>query len=43
MESLSKNGVHLDLTKVRFVLYQKAIDWVKAKKSMKYVYIDVNC
>lgn len=43
MESLSKNRLHLDLTKVRFVLYQEAIDWVKAKKSVKYVCIDVNC
>ena len=43
MESLSKNRVYLDLTKVRFVLYQKARDCIKAKKSVKYVYVDVNC
>ena len=39
----SKNGVHLDLTKERFRLYQKARDLVKSKESVKYVYVDVNC
>ena len=34
---LSKNGVHLDLTKERLALYQKARDWVKLKKSVKHV------
>ena len=42
-KNLSKNGVHLDLTKERFTLYQKARDLVKSKKFVKYVYADVNC
>ena len=41
-KSLSKNGVHLDLTNERFTLYQKAKDLVKSKKFVKYVYVDVN-
>ena len=42
-KNLSKSGVHLDLTKDRFTLYQKARDVVKSKKFFKYVYIDVSC
>ena len=42
-KSLSKNGLHLDLTKGRFKLHQKARDLVKSKKFVKYVYLDVNC
>ena len=42
-KNLSKNGVHLDLTKERFTLYQKARDLVKSKKFVKYVDVDVNC
>ena len=42
-KNLSKNGMHLDLTKERFTLYQKARDLVKSKKFVKYVYVDVNC
>ena len=41
-KSLSKNGVHLDLTNERFTLHQKAKDLVKSKKFVKYVYVDVN-
>ena len=40
---LPKNGVHLDLIKERFTLYQKARDLVKSKKFVKYVNVDVNC
>ena len=40
---LPKNGMHLDLIKERFTLYQKARDLVKSKKFVKYVYVDVNC
>ena len=42
-KKLSKNGVHLDLTKERFRLYQKARNLVKSKESVKYVYVDVSC
>ena len=42
-KNVSKNGVHLDLTKERFTLYQKTRDLVKSKKFVKYVYVDVNC
>ena len=42
-KNLAKNGVHLDLTKERFRLYQKAKDLVKSKESVKYVYVDANC
>ena len=42
-KNLSKNGVHLDLNKHRFKLYQKARDLVKSKKFVKYPYVDVNC
>ena len=42
-KNLSKNGVHIHLTKERFTLYQKARDLVKSKKFVKYVYVDVNC
>ena len=42
-KNLSKNVFHLDLTKVRFTLYQKAKDLIKSKKSVKYVYVAVNC
>ena len=41
-KNLSENGVHLDLTKEGFKLYQKARDLVKSKKFVKYVYVDVN-
>ena len=41
-KNLSKNGVHLDLTKQRFTLYQKTRDLVKSKTFIKYVYVDVN-
>ena len=42
-KNLSKNGVHLDLTKERFTLYRKARDLVKSKKFVRFVYVDVNC
>ena len=42
-KNLSKNGVHLDLTKESFRLYQKARDLVKPKESVKYAYVDLNC
>ena len=42
-KNLSKTGVHLDLTKELFTLYQKARDLVKSKKFVKYLYADVNC
>ena len=42
-KNLSKDGVHLDLTKERFTLYQEARDLVESKKFVKYVYVDVNC
>ena len=42
-KNLCKNGVHIDLTKERFTLYQKARDLVKWKIFVKYVYVDVNC
>ena len=42
-KNLSKNGVHLYLTKERFTLYQKARDLVKSKKLVKYLYVHVNC
>ena len=34
-KNLSKNGVHLDLTKERSTLYQTARDLVKSKKFVK--------
>ena len=42
-KNLFKNGVHLDLTKERFTLYQKARDLVKSKKFVNYLYVDVKC
>ena len=42
-KNLSKNGVHLDLSKERFTLCRKAKILVKSKKFVKYVYVDVNC
>ena len=43
IKNLSKNGVHLDVTKERFTLYQKTRVLVKSKKFVKYLYVDVNC
>ena len=40
--SLSKTGVHLDLTKKRFALHQKGSDLVKSKESVIYVFVDMN-
>lgn len=42
-KSLCKTGVHLDLTKNRFSLYQKASDLVKSKECDIYLFVDVNC